>query len=325
MASTINPFDFAGEDLATFLAKVKGDGTYADLIQAAKKDQAGLETDATQIDEAAGAIYGDTLDDFILAAYPLLRAWANYTPPVVDPWTEIAEIDLRTPGTVAIVGDGPVSINGWDWVVSNFAGASSMGHGPNGFEIACLTGNKTYDGDSFDNAPRILLDLASQVPDFFADVSRPIEVWADWDSWSLPTSLNLAVAGISSPSGTFGNTCMGSGVRNATGTIYPAVQAGGNIQVANRVIPAFDVTKFRMLADTMLFGFSAEHPGVDLWPSGFPEAIARVVWSSSSSNSLLYRLPASASQTAFFAVSTNTTNVGAPSATLRRLRILLGP
>jgi len=161
MASTINPFDFAGEDLATFLAKVKGDGTYADLIQAAKKDQAGLETDATQIDEAAGAIYGDTLDDFILAAYPLLRAWANYTPPVVDPWTEIAEIDLRTPGTVAIVGDGPVSINGWDWVVSNFAGASSMGHGPNGFEIACLTGNKTYDGDSFDNAPRILLDLAS--------------------------------------------------------------------------------------------------------------------------------------------------------------------
>ena len=77
MADPINPFDFATETLATFLAKTVGDGTYADVIEALKIDQVGEEAKATEIGIAAGQIYGNTIDDFVLAAYPLLRTVAT--------------------------------------------------------------------------------------------------------------------------------------------------------------------------------------------------------------------------------------------------------
>lgn len=77
MADPINPFDFATETLATFLAKTVGDGTYADVVEALKIDQVGEEAKATEIRIAAGQIYGNTIDDFVLAAYPLLRTVAT--------------------------------------------------------------------------------------------------------------------------------------------------------------------------------------------------------------------------------------------------------
>ena len=73
MANPINPFDFATETLATFLAKTVGDGTYADVVEELKIDQVGRQAKATEIRIAAGQIYGNTIDDFVLAAYPLLR------------------------------------------------------------------------------------------------------------------------------------------------------------------------------------------------------------------------------------------------------------
>jgi len=77
MADLINPFDFATETLATFLAKIVDDGTYADVVEALKIDQVGEEAKATEIRIAAGQIYGNTIDDFVLAAYPLLRTVAT--------------------------------------------------------------------------------------------------------------------------------------------------------------------------------------------------------------------------------------------------------
>jgi len=77
MANPINPFDFATETLATFLAKTVGDGTYADVVEELKIDQVGEEAKATEIRIAAGQIYGNTIDDFVLAAYPLLRIVAT--------------------------------------------------------------------------------------------------------------------------------------------------------------------------------------------------------------------------------------------------------
>jgi len=77
MADPINPFDFATETLATFLAKTVGNGTYADVVEALKIDQVGEEAKATEIRIAAGQIYGNTIDDFVLAAYPLLRTVAT--------------------------------------------------------------------------------------------------------------------------------------------------------------------------------------------------------------------------------------------------------
>ena len=77
MADPINPFDFVNETLATFLAKTVGNGTYADVVEALKIDQVGEEAKATEIRIAAGQIYGNTIDDFVLAAYPLLRTVAT--------------------------------------------------------------------------------------------------------------------------------------------------------------------------------------------------------------------------------------------------------
>ena len=73
MSNPINPFDFAAETLAQFLAKTISDGTFADVAEALKVDQPGQEADATDITVAAGELWSNMVDDFILSAYPLLR------------------------------------------------------------------------------------------------------------------------------------------------------------------------------------------------------------------------------------------------------------
>ena len=68
MADPVNPIDYANETLATLLAKVVGDGTYADIIQTLKTDQPGQETAATGISTSAGQLLGNFIDDFFLAS-----------------------------------------------------------------------------------------------------------------------------------------------------------------------------------------------------------------------------------------------------------------
>jgi hypothetical protein len=77
MSNTVNPFDFAAETLAQFLAKTISDGTFADVAEALKVDQPGQEADATDIIVAAGELWSNMVDDFVLAAYPLLRTVAT--------------------------------------------------------------------------------------------------------------------------------------------------------------------------------------------------------------------------------------------------------
>jgi hypothetical protein len=76
MANPVNIFDIAGEDLATFLAKaVPGfpGTTFADIFNTLKQDEAGEEADPTEIENAVGQLWGNGEDDFIQAAYPILR------------------------------------------------------------------------------------------------------------------------------------------------------------------------------------------------------------------------------------------------------------
>jgi hypothetical protein len=77
MANAVNIFNFAGEDLAAFLAKPVSNGTYADVFGTLKFDQAGEEASATEIQQYAGQLLGNGVDDFIQAAYPYIRQIAQ--------------------------------------------------------------------------------------------------------------------------------------------------------------------------------------------------------------------------------------------------------
>lgn len=81
MSNPINVFDFAGETLAQFLAKAVSDGTYGDVADTLKLDEPGLEATATQIPIAAGEIWSNMVDDFILASYPLIKGITAGLPP----------------------------------------------------------------------------------------------------------------------------------------------------------------------------------------------------------------------------------------------------
>ena len=73
MANTVNVFDFQNETLAQFLAKSVSDGTYANVLQALKVDQAGEAAEATDIVNAAGQLWSNMTDDFVIASYPLME------------------------------------------------------------------------------------------------------------------------------------------------------------------------------------------------------------------------------------------------------------
>jgi len=74
MANTVNIFDFAGDDLATFLATPISDGTYADVFNTLKVDATAAA--ASQIFEYAGQLLSNGVDDFIQASYPYIRTIA---------------------------------------------------------------------------------------------------------------------------------------------------------------------------------------------------------------------------------------------------------
>jgi hypothetical protein len=81
MSNPTNVFDFAGETLAQFLAKPVSDGTYGDVTDTLKIDQPGFEAQATEIQVAAGELWSNMVDDFILAAYPLIKGITSGLPP----------------------------------------------------------------------------------------------------------------------------------------------------------------------------------------------------------------------------------------------------
>lgn len=74
MGNPVNVFDIAGEDLATFLASSISDGTWADVFTTEKVDENLPSTEATAIETNVGALWGNAVDDFIKAAYPILRS-----------------------------------------------------------------------------------------------------------------------------------------------------------------------------------------------------------------------------------------------------------
>jgi len=73
MANPVNIFDFAGEDLATFLAKLVSDGNYGDVFGTLKQDMPTQEATATDIYQYGGQLFSNGVDDFIQASYPYIR------------------------------------------------------------------------------------------------------------------------------------------------------------------------------------------------------------------------------------------------------------
>lgn len=57
--------------LGTFIASAVGDGTWSDIFQTLKRDQAGMAAPATTIEEAAGEIWANAMDDFFILVYGL--------------------------------------------------------------------------------------------------------------------------------------------------------------------------------------------------------------------------------------------------------------
>lgn len=88
MANPVSVIDFT-KTLATFLSEVVGDGTWDDILNALKYDNPGEEADATDIDAAAGQLWGNVIDDFFQATYPYFylgtKTWR-----VADPATRDA-------------------------------------------------------------------------------------------------------------------------------------------------------------------------------------------------------------------------------------------
>lgn len=81
MSNPTNVFDFAGETLAQFLAKPVSDGNYGDVSDTLKVDQPGQEAAATEISVAAGELWSNMVDDFILSSYPLIKGITAGLPP----------------------------------------------------------------------------------------------------------------------------------------------------------------------------------------------------------------------------------------------------
>ena len=82
MSNTTNVFDFVARTLAQHLAQPApltgpSDGTYGTVTDDLKTDAPGFEAPATAIPVAGGQLWSNMVDDFVKAAYPLLRQVAT--------------------------------------------------------------------------------------------------------------------------------------------------------------------------------------------------------------------------------------------------------
>lgn len=324
MASSINPFDFAAEDLAAFLAKAAGDGTFADLIQAAKKDQAGLEADATEIDEAAGALYGNTVDDFILAAYPLLRSWATYVPPSLPPYispTTVLEVDWTAEPSSGPLANGPISVAGKTWTVANVATAAQFeivnGAGLS-MEILPFTSVNLNLGMS-GTGPMIhalLEDLASAT----RRADLPISIWAHYGSYSLPASSNMLVSGIGVPA-PYTTWTWSGGIRNSLGTAYPGGKRGSLNDHGIVAMGSADVIMFHLPFDGVIQVFFGT------WSGGWPAredmvlALRSGITTSNFEDQVLVRVPGARF---LIGAESNGSHAGGAAFTLEHSKIEIG-
>lgn len=108
MSNPTNVFDFPGETLAQFLAKPVSDGTYGDVADTLKVDQPGQEAAATEISVAAGELWSNMVDDFILAAYPLIKGITASLPPRKETLATQVIVGVDTP-LAATLSFSPVS------------------------------------------------------------------------------------------------------------------------------------------------------------------------------------------------------------------------
>lgn len=73
MANPVTPILIDSETLAQFLAKSVSDGTYSDVIETVKTDEAGKEAAASQIAVAAGQLWSNLGDDLFKITYERLH------------------------------------------------------------------------------------------------------------------------------------------------------------------------------------------------------------------------------------------------------------
>jgi hypothetical protein len=108
MSNPTNVFDFAGETLAQFLAKPVSDGSYGDVADTLKVDQPRQEATATEISVAAGELWSNMVDDFILASYPLIKGITSGLPPRKEGLATQVIVGVDTP-LAATLSFSPVS------------------------------------------------------------------------------------------------------------------------------------------------------------------------------------------------------------------------
>jgi len=127
MANSPSEFD-PTIPLATFLATPVGDGTWADIIQAAKSDA--VPADASDIDTNAGQLWGNFADDVILWVYAFAEQQTAQDASLVD--TRATPAVGTLPGGAGSEVEIPIVLNAevaelrWLRVIST--GATTTAH-----------------------------------------------------------------------------------------------------------------------------------------------------------------------------------------------------
>ncbi len=236
-------------------------------------------------------------------------------------------LDLRSDSTIVVTGDGPVAVNGYEWDVHGFAQSDVFRFESAGCRIRSRAGTLTsYDGDFFDNAPRIELPIDTQLTELIANITGHLEIWADWTTPpALPTNNNTAFVGLSGIAvNQYAKIAVGSGLRRASdGLVYPQAQDIGSTNIGGDATQPGDCTLVRYQTEGQAMHYSGIMPGGDDWPTTL-SPIARTTTFSTDSISLLLRRSADGLPTIYFAVSSNSIG-GAPEATLRRILVRLYP
>lgn len=235
-------------------------------------------------------------------------------------WT----LNLRTTVPIPVAADGPYTVNGYTWDALGVANAASFEFGLAGCDIEATGGAiRNYDGGIFDASPRILLDLATQLPELTNNIRGVLEIWAEWGELNFPNNSNSAYAGLSGRSvGQFANVAVGSGHRRNSGANYPQGQNTNQYAIGSNSTRPGDCTVVRFVTDTVAMHYSGVMDGDD-WPTvlspiGRSETTTFVITSS-----LLARRDAPGLPTLYYALNTGVSTAGNLRAVLRRLLVRL--
>lgn len=100
MANSPSNIDFS-VPLSTFLATAVSDGTWSDVISTTKVDEASNPAPASQIRLYAGQLWGNLMDDLLLALYSLNEGAKVYSQTTPD----ATPVDVGTLATLPTDGD----------------------------------------------------------------------------------------------------------------------------------------------------------------------------------------------------------------------------